>query len=150
MKCELVLTRPFSNFIRRICIEASRDSLSLEFFEGSLSHKKNYEVQHLDQAQYAVRQVALMLREAASPYVWRQLSQTTVAEWASLVEGLEDFRVTAKCPWKASDRVRIHVQHDGPRSLRIAGEAHYDALKQFTVELFQVLDEIQIESDESE
>lgn len=150
MKCELVLTRPFSNLIRRICIEATRDSLSLEFFEGSLSHKQNYDGQHLDGAHYAVLQVALMLREAASPDVWRQLSQTTVAEWASLVEGLEDFRVTAECPWKASDRVRIRVQHDGPRSLWIAGEAHYDALKQFTVELFQVLDEIQIESDESD
>ena len=150
MKCELVLTRPYSNLIRRICVEATRDSLSLEFFEGSLSHKKSNEVQHLDGAQYAALQVALMLSEAASPDVWRQLDQTTVAEWACLVEGLEDFRVTAQSPWKASDRVRIHVQHDGPRSLRIAGEAHYDALKQFTEKLFQVLDEIEIESDASD
>jgi hypothetical protein len=91
-----------------------------------------------------------MLCEAASPDVWRQLDQTTVAKWACLVEGLVDFRVSAQSPWKASDRVRIRVQHDGPRSLWIAGEVHYDALKQFTVELFQVLDEIEIESDASD
>ena len=150
MKCELVLIRPLTNLTRRICVEASRNSLSLEFIGGSVSHKQNYDGQHLDGAHYAVLQVAVMLREAASPDVWRQMSQTTVAEWACLVEGLADFRVSVQCPWKASDRVRIRVQHDGPRSLWIAGEAHYDDLKQFTVELFQVLDEIQIESDESE